>query len=137
MNPSRVRTAIFVKFMLLFGINRIEITSNDDNQICAIVGWPLLGRFSVIADEELQEVRWDVDRDQSAADVAFALDFFLLNDFLRGDRIEVPEPRVLAGISDMLQWDDARSRSALEKIMGIRVSMIDEGVASDSFFLHF
>lgn len=128
---------IFCKLMLLFNVDRIRILQMMDGRIDAVVGWPDEGQPHYDAEEEQQAVAWRPESHQLSPDVSICLDFLAQNDLLRGDRIKVDRPQLTLRLMNFCGWSVDRTELALECMLSIRVDMIDEGVATDAFFLHF
>ena len=132
-----LKKLVFTKMMLLFNVNRINITRLDSERIEAIVGWPNEGQPHYDEAEEVQEVAWDFRDDIPSLDVSLALEVIALPSMLRGDRIEVPSEVLKAELIRVYAWDDKRAQQAIDGLLSIRIDMIDDGRPTDAFFLHF
>ena len=134
-NNDRLAELIFVKMMMLFDVNRINIKRSGDQVIEAIIGWPDQGQAHYDAAEEQQEVAW-IYQDLSP-DVSLVMEHLKLRALLRGDRIELPEDALGEQLTDAFHWENDRARRAIEGLLRVHIDMIDDGSKTDAFFLHF
>ena len=128
---------MFMRMMILFNVNRINITHCGDQRIEAIVGWPDEGQPHYSAEEEVQAVIWDFVGSPEVADASLVLDVIARDSLLRGDRIEIERADLLGRLMNTYSWGIDRAEKALSEVLEVRIDMVDEGNVTDALFLHF
>lgn len=123
--------------MLLFNVDRIAIAQVRNSRIDAVVGWPDEGQAHYDAEEEQQAVSWQPTSDQLSPDVSICVDYLAQSQLLRGDRILIDQSELALQLVAAYGWSIERAKLAIERMISIRIHMLDEGVATDAFFLHF
>ena len=137
MKNDPVLKLVFSKMMLLFNVNRIEVVRVEGMTIGAVVGWPDEGQPHYDPSEERQEVVWHSQAEQLTQDVSMCIEFLIRTSAVRGDRIVIDEPQLLLRLANAFGWKVERAKVALDAVLSIQISMVDEGAPTDSFFLHF
>jgi hypothetical protein len=132
---DRLASVVFVKMMMLFDVNRLSIVHADCQRIEAVIGWPNQGQAHYDANEEQQEVVWDYG--DLNPDVSLVLEHLKLDDLLRGDRIETSRAVLEGQLADGFGWEPSRASRAVADMLELRVDMVDDGMKSDAFFVHF
>jgi len=121
------------KFMSLFGINRFKILTLDSKTIKAQVGWPDDGTENYDENEEVQDILWHIQDDESIEDALTLGKFLLDNKLIANDKIVVDYEILQSKIN----WDSRKFDTALQTLLSIKVSMLDDDKETDSFFIHF
>jgi hypothetical protein len=137
MKNDQLLKLVFCKMMLLFNVDRIDIVRIEGNYINAVVGWPNEGQLHYDRGEEQQEVAWSAELGQLTLEVSTCIDYLIRASALRGDRIVIEEPQLSLRLMNSFGWDIQRTKTALSALLSIRIEMIDDGAATDAFFLHF
>ncbi len=121
------------KFLVVFGIDRFQILEAADEKVRAVVGWPDEGQPNYDAEEETQEVCWDVQNLPCIDDALLLLELAYKNEKFDSDKflLTKEELRELSG------WDLGRFENALRDLLLIKVDMVDDGEKTDSYFVHF
>ena len=119
--------------MLIFEIDRFWILNVSSTTIRAKVGWPDDGRPNYDANEEVQDIEWDVQYFQNIQDALQVSEFLFDAGYFRGDKILIDKDRIYREIG----WEKARTESAIDTLLRIKVDMLDDGEKSDYFFIHF
>jgi hypothetical protein len=132
---DRLAELVFVKMMMLFDVDRLSILHADNQRIEAVIGWPDQGQAHYDAYEEQQEVVWMYS--DLNPDVSLVLEHLKIGGLLRGDRIETSRKVLEGQLTNGFGWDPTRASLAVEDMLKLRVDMVDEGVKSDAFFVHF
>ena len=128
--PSHFIGKLF-SFMLLFGISHFEIAEVRGEVIRARVMW---SEDEIIWGEvEPQEVEWDVPDDKYLDDAIKIVEFLIDNKLMDGDKITV-DPDNLCLLMD---WKKSKFDAALNSLLSMRVEMVDDGVRTDFYFVHF
>lgn len=63
-------------------------------------------------------------------------DFIVENKLVDGDKIIVSEFELLQKLKS-LKWNEIEAKNAINSLCNLEVKMLDEGVETDSFFIHF
>jgi hypothetical protein len=132
---DRLADLVFVKMMMLFDVDRISIVHAANQCIEAEIGWPDQGQAHYDAKEEQQRVVWTYG--DLNPDVSFVLEHLKVGGQLRGDRIETARDALEGQLVDAFGWDPTRASFAVTDTLELRIDMVDDGVKSDAFFLHF
>ena len=119
-------------FMTVFGIDRFQVLKIEDGRIHAMVGWPNDGRQDYDAEEEVQEIVWQIDFDPELNDALQLMDNFACNGLISIDKIDVAKARE----TFPSPLKDFETKSVFDKLCSIRVDMVDAGVKTDFFYLH-
>lgn len=119
------------QFLSTFGIDRFTILEIKGSVIKARIGWPFDGSPDYDPDEETQEVSWLIDDDPLLDDALQLLQHLSKNQQIDIDKITIPEPEVLALIEEL-----ELTRDCLEKLLSVKVDMLDHGKVTDFFFVH-
>ncbi|PJZ66817.1 hypothetical protein CH371_01570 [Leptospira wolffii] len=121
------------RFMLLFKIDRFYIKNVTENSIRAIVGWPDDGLHIYDADEEIQEIEWEIQNISGIEDALVLAEVIISEEKIDIDRLDED----IVSLQTILEWDDIRFNNALESLLAIKVDMIDDDEKTDFFFVHF
>ncbi|MBO6727864.1 MAG: hypothetical protein JJ911_19555 [Rhizobiaceae bacterium] len=127
---SRPISQLF-RFLTVFGIDRFTLLAVDSAVIRAKIGWPSDGSDRYDADEEIQEVSWSVDHDPVLGDALWLLQELSMREQICSDKITASESEILALVAEL-----NLARNSLEKLLSIRVDMLDGGTKTDFFFVH-
>lgn len=107
---------------------KITISSNTDYLLEGNVAW---------TDGDEQQVRWlqqlSDDKLESLIDLCI---FLKKEDIIESDRILVSETNLM----QMLKaegWNVDKAANTLDILLNVEVKMLDNGLETDSFFLHF
>ncbi len=126
MEKSNMHIDRLSRFMSLFGISRFKIVSCDEKIIKAQVEW-------LEDEEEVQDILWHVQDNGSMEDALMLGNFIFDNKLISNDKIIVDYEILQSKIN----WDSKRFDRALNTLLSIKVSMLEEGKETDSFFIHF
>lgn len=121
------------RFMSIFGINRFEISLSDPKIIRATVGWPDDGSEDYDETDEVQNILWHVQDDEAIEDALILGKFIFDNKLISIDKIIVNSNF----LQNKINWKKERFNLALKMLLSIKVSMLDYGEETDSFFIHF
>ena len=119
------------QFLSIFGIDRFTILEIRGSVIKARIGWPFDGSPDYDPIEETHEVSWSIDDDALLDDALQLLQQLSKNQQIEIDKITIPEPEILALIEEL-----KLARDCLEKLLSIKVDMLDDGKVTDFFFVH-
>ena len=126
---------LLFRFLRLFGIDRFILLDVSYKQIKGKIGWP--NKFNdpdYIAEEEVQEIEWLIERSPINEDGLVIAERALDGGKLNGDKFLISKTEL--GAFAPIHWQKPRVEKALEDLFAIRVYMIDEGEKTDYFFLH-
>lgn len=121
------------RFMWVFEIDRFQILEVSSNQIRAVVGWPDEGDGCHDTDEEVQEILWDIQEFDNMDESLDLLEFAYSNGLFDFDKFLISEDTLRQKIG----WKEDTFELALKTLLSIRVDMLDDGMKSDVFFVHF
>ncbi len=121
------------RFMLMFGINRFSLLETTEASIRARVGWPVEPGSLLGEDDEFQDIEWEVQYFDNIDDAIEISEFLIDRCLIDIDRITVSEKE----LGQKIGWETIRYRGALDTLLRIKVGMLDDGVKSDYFFVHF
>lgn len=121
------------RFMNIFGINRFKIISADSKTIRAQIGWPDDGSDDYDEAEKVQNILWHIQDDESIEDALILGEFIRNNNLISIDKIIVDYELLQSKIN----WESKKFDKALNILLAIKVSMIDDGEETDIFFIHF
>jgi hypothetical protein len=119
------------QFLSAFGIDRFTILEINGSVIKARIGWPCDGSPDYDPNAEIQEVSWLIDDDPLLDDALRLLQQLSKNQQIDIDKITVPEPEILAIVEEL-----ELARNCLDKLLSIKVDMLDDGKVTDFFFVH-
>lgn len=119
--------------MNIFGINRFRVYSADSKTIRAQVGWPDDGSDDYDETEEVQDILWHIQDDESMEDALALGEFIREKNLISIDKISVDYELLQSKVN----WESKKFDAALNTLLSIRVSMLDDGEETDSFFVHF
>ena len=133
MEPKSINVQRLHRFMNTFGINRFRIYSEDANIIKAQVGWPDDGSDDYDENEEVQDILWHVQDEEAMEDALQLAEFIKDNGLISIDKIKIDYELLQSKIN----WESKKFDAALNTLLSIKVSMLDNGEETDSFFIHF
>ena len=124
--------------MSVFEIDRFSISEISEGAIRATVGWPDDGtQKDYDPKEETQEILWSVQDFQNIDDALTVLETAADLEKFDMDLIRL-EPNDLSKIvATKYNWNEDKITEAIDTLLKIKVNMIDNGQATDSFFVHF
>lgn len=100
-----------------------------DNKIFGTVGWN--------GEEETQDFCWSIESDNDfLLNTKVLCDYLVDNSLVQGDRIIVSEDELLSKLIRS-GWTNNKGVQAIDHLSSIEVKMVDDGVETDSFFIHF
>lgn len=121
----------FFRFMRLFRVSFFSLLEVEPHRIRAVVAWPDDCVGGIPDTEDMQEVVWHCL--EAASDDALEVGEYACDEgLIASDRIRVDVDE----IRRQFGWNPARSRDALDMLLQMRVSMIDDGKETDEFLLH-
>ncbi len=82
--------------------------------------------------EDVQEVKWVCSIDSKIDDALIVGEYAYDAGWIFSDRLAINENE----LQESFGWNDERTVKAVDKLMQLRVSMVDNGQETDSFFLH-
>jgi hypothetical protein len=124
MNKDR-RIDFLEKFLRLLGVQNIKWSKMSDENVCGTV---------IYEDGELQDFCWYNSIDyRSSKEIIAIIKVLRDNSLVDIDRITAPIEKIfqLSLIQDRRLFE-----KAMNELLAIRVSMIDEGEETDCFFVH-
>ena len=119
--------------MRLFGISLFSILSATERQINAVVAWADDCRKGLPEYDDMQEILWHISNPKNLNDALRLGEFIYDKGWVSSDKITIS----IAKLQDEINWEINRFRKSIETLLSIKVSMIDEGKETDTFFLHF
>ncbi len=122
----------FFRFMRLFGVTMFSVLHSDHNYIRALVACDDGCEFGIPNLEESQEVQWACSMEPLLDDALTLGEYAYDAGWIYIDKMTI-EPETLQTV---LGWDVERVAAATQKLLRIRARMIDDGEATDVFFLH-
>ena len=123
---------LFFRFMRLFRISFFSILRSSPENILAIVAWEEDCQNGIPEIEDIQEVIWVIDTDTTVDDAIALGEYAYERGWISLDHIKIDELQIQQDIG----WDSSRCSKAIQKLLQIKVQMIDDGKEGDSFFLH-
>ncbi|WP_415921718.1 hypothetical protein [Tateyamaria sp. SN6-1] len=120
------------QFLSVFGIDRFTVIEIHGSVIAARIGWPFDGTPGYDASEEIQDVSWAIDDDPLLDDALFLFQALAMYEQISIDKITASETEARALVSAL-----GLPRDTLEKLLSIKVNMLDDGKETDAFFVHF
>lgn len=133
MKLSSIHAIRLHRFMNLFGINRFKIFLANSKIIRAQVGWPDDGSDEYEEAEEVQDIVWHIQDCESMDDALTLGEFIRDNKLISIDKVIVDYEILQSKIN----WESKKFDAALNTLISIRVSRLDNGEETDSFFIHF
>jgi|GEM_PF-969616 len=108
---------------------KIEDYKVVDKKIFGIVGW--------INEDEKQDFLFEENLEDSLfSTLKILCDFISDNKLIEGDKIVVSENELMQKLIN-IKWEEAEAKNAINCLCELEVKMLDEGVETDSFFVHF
>ena len=118
--------------MRLFRTSLFSVIRIDLNHIYALVAWKEDCINGIPDLDDSQMVLWDrastLEIDDALAIGEFAYD----SGWITSDKLTVNE----YAIQSAMGWNAERTKAAIDKLLAIRVKMIDDGEEGDTFFFH-
>ena len=127
-----LQVARFFRFMRLAGTSLFSILRIERECIHAVVAWEEDCRMGIPEPGDTQEVRWVCDTDPRVDDALAVGEYAYDAGWISIDRMTVD----CRELEDNLGWDAKRVADAIDKLVQLKVQMIDDGEETDSFFLH-
>ena len=131
-SSSTYQIVLFFRFMRLFGISFFSILHSTPKNIRAIVAWEEDCQNGFPKAEDTQEVLWIIDTDTTIDDAIILGEYAYECTWISIDHIKIDESQ----IQQDLEWGSVRYSKAIQKLLQIRVKMIDDKKEVDCFFLH-
>ncbi len=120
------------RFIRLFGVSMISILRVGEKHVEALVAWDDGCHNGVPNQDDVQKVRWAFATTPYLNDALAVGEFAYDMEWIASDNIELDEVE----LQRALGWDKNRIENAIKTLFKLRVQMIDDGVETDSFFLH-
>ena len=118
-------------FLSLFGEPSVTFTRSTPDRIFGTLSW---------SDDpsETQEIAIDTRQAPLSPNALVLAEFLRVRQLVETDRLALPrEPLRDAFLASVDRtWTAERFSAACDELFRFRVSMIDDGLATDSFFLH-
>ena len=121
------------RFMRLFGASLFSLLSATDSQISAVVAWADDCRKGFPDYDDMQEILWHIPQMHYIDDALRLGELMYDNGWILSDRITVSK----STLQDEIKWENEKLCKALEALLALKVSMVDDGEETDAFFLHF
>ncbi len=118
--------------MRLFRTTLFSIIRVETDRVHAVVAWDEDCQDGIPDAEDTQRVLWVCDPDTKIDDALTVGEYAYDAGWISSDKLTVDKNELL----ESLGWDRKRTTEAIDKLMQIRVPMIDDGEKSDVFFLH-
>ena len=131
-NDTSVQLVRFFRFMRLFRITLFSIVRIETDYIYAVVAWEEDCLNGIPDNDNVQPVKWYYDADPIVDDALTVGECAYEYGWISIDKLSINASR----ISEDLGWDKKKIKLAVDKLKTIKVSMIDDGIEGDSFFLH-
>ena len=117
-------------FLRLFNarIERYEIT---ESEILGVVSW-------IGEEEDKQEFCWHLETwlDNDLLHEKSLCEYLITNELINGDLILLPEALLKSKLSKE-GWTEEIAQQTINNLCQVEVKMVDDGIETDSFFLHF
>lgn len=127
-NLTKNQHVEYLKAFLRLFEARVTSYSILTNGISGRVEWP--------DDEDTQDVLWSIDLDSGLPEGATEVcEYLAEHNLVDGDVVIISEEELLRRLV-LAGWSQNVAVKAVDYLFSTDVSMIDEGVATDSFFLH-
>ncbi|MBO6518567.1 MAG: hypothetical protein JJ900_16860 [Rhodospirillales bacterium] len=121
------------RFMLVFGIDRFEIIDVSATTIKARVGWPDDGVPDYDAEEEVQDIEWEIQALEPTDDALTLAEYLIDEGLMCSDRIMIGRDQLSARIG----WSPLKFDAAIQSLLNMKVDMQDDGRKTDFYFVHF
>lgn len=119
------RQAFLDSFLKLFGANSIAWTKFETNKVYGTV---------IYDTHEQQDFCWHMaEENVPTNDVLKLIDFLKSSDLIDSDKIAIPLSELFTRTK---ATDFKKFMVTVEELMTIKVSMIDKGEESDTYFIH-
>lgn len=80
---------------------------------------------------------WKVKLDEVIlSQIALLCDFLMKHNLITNDRITIAENELKARLSE-LGWDESLAQKNICYLCSVEIKMVDDGIETDSFFIHF
>ncbi len=122
----------FFRFMRLFGISLFSILSATERQIGAIIAWADDCQKGLPEYDDTQEVLWHIPAPNNIDDALRLGELMYDKGWILSDKITVS----MTELQNEINWEMERFKKSVETLLSIKVSMIDDGKETDTFFLH-
>ncbi len=111
----------------LFKAQVLEFTSVD-NKIIGTVGW--------FNEEDKQDFIATFSDDFLLPNATLLCKFLNDNNLIMGDLVTISERELISKLI-ISGWSNGDATNAIDFLFSFEVKMVDDGIESDSFFLHF
>jgi hypothetical protein len=102
-----------------------------------IEGLNVHGSVGWIDEDEVQVFLYKVNyNEEILSKIQELCKFLYRHKLINGDKIKITEPKLLSNLTDN-GWTLENAKEAVDCLCATEIKMIDEGVETDSFFIHF
>lgn len=134
LNSNKKAIRRLFQFMLLFGINRFSYFESTQKVVRAQIGWGDGGSEDYDADEEVQNIEWEIQHFENIEDALKIACYLSDNNLVDLDKIILSKEELF----ERVKWkEQKRFNEAIETLLSIKVDIIDDGRKTDHFFIHF
>jgi hypothetical protein len=127
MNNNNYLLEFISSFFRLFQAN-IEKIRIDEKIISGVIHWE---------EEVKQEFSWEVPENvHSITDTMELINYLIENHLLNGDMINIEKQLLIKTLSSQ-GWDNQKINNSIDFLCSVRVAMIDDGLVTDHFLIHF
>ncbi len=128
MNKNNYLLEFVSSFFRLFQAN-IERIRIDEKIISGVIHWE--------GEEVKQEFSWEVPENvHGITDTMELINYLIDNHLLNGDMINI-EKQLLIKMLSSHGWDNQKINNSIDFLCSVRVAMIDDGLVTDHFLIHF
>ena len=121
------RLNFLLSYLKLYGVEKIELINETSNSISGI------SIYDESDPEERQEFIWHKSEDEvPSSELNILIEKIVAEKWHNGDKISKHIEEL-----EFSEFDNKTKEKILNELFDVRISMVDDGEESDSYFVHF
>lgn len=136
-NVNNDKVLFLKRYMELFEIDHFEVLEINELGIRGIVRWDDDGSLYYDESEEIQEIFWKIKEGDNLNEMILLIGYLIEESLIDMDKIIISERELTAKLIKDFKWENLKIVKIIRCLGNIEVDMIDDGLVTDSYFIHF
>lgn len=136
-NVNNDKVLFLKRYMELFEIDHFEVLEINELGIRGIVRWDDDGSLYYDESEEIQEIFWKIKEGDNLNEMILLIGYLIKESLIDMDKIIISERELTAKLIKDFKWENLKIVKIIRCLGNIEVDMIDDGLVTDSYFIHF